>query len=385
VLSKVEAWPTDRVQIGLQVLLLEDAGYQVPEAILYYASEKRRVALPVDQALRDEALAVLEQAKMASQGPRPEPLVHDSRCLRCSLQPICLPDELVQQKTAESSRELTPRKLWPPRDDAIHVVAQTQGAKVTVSGLSLKIKDREGKTIRELPMSNVDSLALLGSVQVTTQALQALSDAGIPVGFLSAAGRMVTMMDPLDSVSAKVRVAQVRAFDDPARILELARALMSAKISNQKVLLARNHPDLPQTVSQGIQEMLERSVTAPDLASLRGIEGQAAALYFGEFGAVFKGEEGKEFQALGRQRRPPPDPVNSCLSFAYAMLTHECTAALRLARLEPSIGAYHVSRPGRPALALDLMEPFRPLIADSVAVSAFNRGELKMGHFNRTA
>ncbi len=100
---------------------------------------------------------------------------------------------------------------------------------------------------------------------------------------------------------------------------------------------------------------------------------------------MIKSDLAAEFDANGRQRRPPPDPVNACLSFAYSMLTHECTAALRTARLEPSIGAYHVSRPGRPALALDLMEPFRPLVADSVAITAFNRGELQPGHFLRTA
>lgn len=100
---------------------------------------------------------------------------------------------------------------------------------------------------------------------------------------------------------------------------------------------------------------------------------------------MFKNPLAGEFDANGRQRRPPPDPINACLSMAYTMLTHECVAALRLARTEPSIGAYHVSRPGRPALALDLMEPFRPLIADSVTLSAFNRGELCEGHFLRTS
>jgi len=99
---------------------------------------------------------------------------------------------------------------------------------------------------------------------------------------------------------------------------------------------------------------------------------------------MIKGELAEEFDAHGRQRRPPPDPINAALSLAYSMLTHECTAALRTARLEPSIGAFHVSRPGRPALALDLMEPFRPLVADSVVITAFNRGELRPGHFLRT-
>src|ERR1051325_6550713 len=97
---------------------------------------------------------------------------------------------------------------------------------------------------------------------------------------------------------------------------------------------------------------------------------------------MFKSPLAQSFDANGRQRRPPPDPINATISFAYTMLTHEAVSALRLARLEPTIGAFH---PGRPALALDLIEPFRPLIADSVAISAFNRGELTEGHFLRTA
>jgi CRISPR-associated protein Cas1 len=100
---------------------------------------------------------------------------------------------------------------------------------------------------------------------------------------------------------------------------------------------------------------------------------------------MFKTPLAAEFDVNGRQRRPPPDPINSVLSFGYTMLTHECVSALRLARLEPSLGAFHTCRPGRPALALDLMEPFRPLIADSVAIASFNRGELTDGHFQRTA
>lgn len=98
---------------------------------------------------------------------------------------------------------------------------------------------------------------------------------------------------------------------------------------------------------------------------------------------MFKTDLAAEFDANGRRRRPPPDPINAALSFAYSMLTHECTAALRTASLEPSIGALHVSRPGRPALALDLMEPFRPLIADSVVVTAFNRSEPQGRSFGR--
>jgi CRISPR-associated protein Cas1 len=161
-----------------------------------------------------------------------------------------------------------------------------------------------------------------------------------------------------------------------------------AKITNQRTLLMRNHAALPARAADDLRACADAAERATTLDELRGHEGNAAAVYFAHFAGMFK--EGlrdlaARFDAHGRQRRPPPDPVNAVLSFGYSMLTHECTAAARLASLEPTIGALHAARPGRPALALDLMEPFRPLIADSVAVSAFNRGELCEGHFLETA
>lgn len=150
-------------------------------------------------------------------------------------------------------------------------------------------------------------------------------------------------------------------------------------------MLLRNHEFLPAKVSDALAQEAKSAAEAALLESLRGHEGQAAAIYFEHFGGMLPDEFAKLFETNGRQRRPAPDPVNACLSFAYSMLTHECTASLRTARLEPSIGAFHVSRPGRPALALDLMEPFRPLIADSLTITAFQKGELKPGHFTQTA
>ncbi|MFQ5701478.1 MAG: CRISPR-associated endonuclease Cas1, partial [Acidobacteriota bacterium] len=291
----------------------------------------------------------------------------------------------TEEAGSSASGELTPRKLWPPRDDGIHVVAQTNGVRVGIRGMGLKMTDKDGVTVKEIPLANVESLSILGYVQITTQALRALADRGVPVAFLSAAGRLVAIVDPLDAVSAEIRRAQIRRLDNPEACLELARALVAAKIANQRTLLMRNHGSLPEPVPGDLAKEIERALHATSLEVLRGHEGQAAALYFGHFAGMFKGPLAAEFDTNGRQRRPPPDPINSCLSLAYTMLTHECVAALRLARLEPTIGGFHVSRPGRPAFALDLMEPFRPLIADSVAISAFNRGELTEGHFMRAA
>ncbi|HPQ16920.1 MAG TPA: CRISPR-associated endonuclease Cas1 [Bryobacteraceae bacterium] len=384
-LSHPEAWPTDRIQVGLQAILLESAGYAVPEAVIYYAGEKLRLRIPVDDALKAEALLTLEKAKQCAEGSRPLPLVNDSRCPRCSLQPICLPDEVNHQRAQSPTDELTPRKIWPPRDDGIHVVAQQEGVKVGVRGMELRVTDKNGSVAKTVPLANLESLSLLGSVQITTQAICALADMNTPIAFLSPAGRLVAMIDPLDSVSAEVRRSQIRKLDRTEACLELARALVSAKIMNQRTLLLRNHDSLPAGVAADLAKEAKNAAQADSVDAVRGHEGQAAAIYFGHFSGMLKGPLSVEFDANGRKRRPPPDPINSCLSLAYSMLTHECVAALRLARLEPSIGGFHVSRPGRPALALDLMEPFRPLIADSVAITCFNRGELTEGHFLRTA
>jgi CRISPR-associated protein Cas1 len=394
-----EPWPTDRVQLGLQVLLLEEAGYTVPEAYLYYAAERLRLRVKVDDALRRDALAELEAAKRTAEGERPPPLVNDPRCPRCSLQPICLPDEINHQRftavtvdgktpVARDEAALTPRKLWPPRDDGIHVVLQREGVRVGVRGQSVRITDKDGAVVRDLPLANVESLAVVGPVQLSTQALAVFAEQEVPVAFLTAAGRLTAMMDPLGPTSAAVRAAQVRVLDRPEKALELARAVTLAKITNQRTLLMRNHADLPTRVAADLQESIACAGRAATMDELRGHEGNAAAIYFRYFAGMFKEgvrEIAARFDANGRQRRPPPDPINSVLSFGYSMLTNECTAACRLASLEPTLAALHATRPGRPAMALDLMEPFRPLIADSVAVSAFNRGELTEGHFLSTA
>jgi CRISPR-associated protein Cas1 len=381
-LSRPEPWPTDRVQVGLQAVLLREASYMVDHAILYYAAERLRLPVTLDGTLETEALATLEAAKACAQGPRPTPLLNDSRCVGCSLQPICLPDEVNLSRAVEDAK---PRKLWPPRAEGIHVVAQRKGGRVSISGATARVIDSSGVVVKEMPLAGMESLSLLGNVQVSTQAIHAFSDRGIPIAFLSGAGRLVAMIDPLDSVSDLVRRSQVKRLEDPEVALELTRALVAAKISNQRTLLLRNHEALPERVSQQLEQEAASALASSAIDQVRGHEGQAAALYFEHFAGMFKGEVSREFDANGRQRRPPPDPINSCLSMAYSMLTHECVAALRTARLEPSIGALHVSRPGRPSLALDLMEPFRPLIADSVAVGAFNRGELGAGHFHRSA
>lgn len=376
-----EWWPTERVQLALQALLLREEGYEVSEGVVYYAATRRRVRQEIGPETIEEALRELAAAqRLAEEGKRPAPLVNDPRCNGCSMQPICLPDEIHHEEAPEEKTRLP----WPPRSEGMVVVVQTQGTKVGVRGGAMRISDREGNKITEMPLAGMESLALIGNVQISTQAIQTLAGMGVPVAFTSAAGRLLAMIDPLDSVSAEVRKAQVLGTVDVNRRGELAAALVAAKIGNQRTLLMRNgKPN--ELEREMLGEAGREAIGTRSLETLRGIEGNAARIYFGAFATMLPVAEGREFDANGRQRRPPPDPVNAVLSMAYTMLGHECVAALRQARLEPTIGVFHVSRPGRPALALDLMEPFRPLIADSVAISLFARGEVSAADFLRTA
>lgn len=379
-----EAWPGDLVQAGLQVILLEKAGYKVPKAVIYYAAEKRRIDVKSDECLKNTALETLAMAQKCALGKRPDPLVNDARCPKCSLQPLCLPDEVNFQN--KKNGELSPRKIWPPRDDGIQVVTQMQGAKIGISGMTLRVSDREGVVAKELPLANVESLTVVGNVQVTTQALHALAEQQIPVSYMSSGGRFISIMEPAWQTSAMVKKAQIEKLNDANAALALAKNLVSAKISNQRTILMRNISDFEELKLNQMAVLIKKSGEAESMDSLRGFEGSAASVYFENFARMIKPEKvSKEFGVNGRQRRPPPDPVNAGISFAYTLLSYECVTALRTAGLEPSIGAYHVSRPGRPALALDLMEPFRPLIADSLIMGLFNRGELVEGHFLRSA
>src|SRR5690606_30094260 len=163
-------------------------------------------------------------------------------CPRCSLQPICLPDEVNHQRatlTIEGESPDPPRRMWPPRDDGIHVVAQREGVRVGIVAQALRLTDRDGQTVRDMPLAAVESLSVGGNVQVSPQALHLRAARGVPVVYMTAAGRTVTVLDPRGPAAAAVRRAQVRRFDDPASCLDLARALTTAKISNQRTLLLR--------------------------------------------------------------------------------------------------------------------------------------------------
>jgi CRISPR-associated protein Cas1 len=181
----------------------------------------------------------------------------------------------------------------------------------------------------------------------------------------------------------ELRRHQYEAATDPQRSLALARRFVRAKIANCRTLLRRNHPELSESLLRDLKADMDKAAEADRMDSLLGIEGTAAHRYFSAFGEMLHaGEDATTtFDFQQRNRRPPRDPVNAMLSFAYALLTREWTAVLQAVGFDPYLGFYHQPRYGRPALALDLMEEFRPLIGDSAVLTAINNGEMKAADF----
>jgi CRISP-associated protein Cas1 len=414
-------WENDAIQLCAQALLVEESmGITVPGGIIYYVGSKARVAVPFDEPLRARTLAAIALVRdLAGRDVPPEPLQPDlrHRCFGCSLAPVCLPEEtlyLIQQPdeavmpatddagTPPSPTTPLPRVI-PKNDDKAVLYLQDPGAHLGRRSDHLVVT-LKGQEVKRVPIVSVRQVVVFGNVQVSTQALQTLVEADVPVVFLSGYGRFIATLMPAPPKNVALRGAQYQAFADPARALTLARAVVAAKIANQRTLLMRSLRSQPRTAggdgdddtetdvpttrgsdepaARDMAEMLARVATAPDPGVLLGLEGQAAAVYFANFGRMLKAKTpGATFDFTTRNRRPPRDPVNSLLSFAYAMLTKDCFSAACTVGFDPYQGFYHSGRHGRPSLALDLVEEFRPVIADSVVLNLINNGMLVNADF----
>lgn len=373
-----DAWEPERVQLCAQGLILRENGFSCDEGVLYFAGSGERVAVTFDDTLVARTLELAEAFRTAAaEGVTPEPLADSPKCPRCSLAPLCLPDE-VRSLTACAGEP--PRRLFPARDDALPLYVSEPRARIGKDGDTLVVRIDDSR-VAEARLAETSSVVLFGSAQISTQAVQSLCERGIPVCYLSSGGWFYGTTHGLPAKNVDLRRSQYRAADDPARCLALARRFVAAKVANQRTLLRRNHPSLSADVLDGLKRDVRQSLKAPALESLLGVEGTAARRYFGEFAGLFKGDGAVEFTLEGRNKRPPKDPVNALLSFGYAVLTREWTTALHLAGLDPYLGFYHQPRHGKPALALDLMEEFRPLVVDSAVVTAVNNGEVGRRHF----
>jgi CRISPR-associated exonuclease Cas4/CRISPR-associated protein Cas1 len=375
------AYEPERVQVCAQGLILEDAGYRVAEGAIWYAGSRERVRVDFDDELRAKTRAAITDLRLAAAAGRlPPPLVDSPKCTRCSLAGICLPDEVTFFQ-----RGLAPRPLNPSADTALPLYVQEPGARVSKSGEVLVVEAEESKT--EVPIGDISELVLHGPISLSTPALSALMREEIPVTYASTGGWVLGHTVSTGHKNVAIRIAQYRAAFDERRRLAFARGVVAAKIKNSRVFLRRNFKTGDEVERDATLEALarlaDRAVFASTEAELLGIEGDAAARYFGLFSAMF-GEAARDFPEFAfdkRTRRPPADPVNAMLSLGYALMTRTWLTTLSAVGFDPYLGFYHRPRFGRPALALDLLEPFRSILADSTVVQVVNNGEVKPDGF----
>jgi len=295
-----------------------------------------------------------------------------------------LPDEVIALQRHEAS----PRPLAVAKEEALPLYVQARGAKVAKKGetIEISVDDNVVQTVRLVDVSQV---VLMGQVYVTTPTLLELMSRDIPVSWHSFGGWFKGHTIGTGHKNVEIRTAQYRTSFDPQACLRIAKGLVIAKIQNQRTLLRRNwkseQPSDP--VIDCFQQDLRTAQRAQNLPELLGAEGLAAARYFGNFAAMLSrtNDDTMQFDFAKRNRRPPTDPVNALLSFAYSSLARTWTMVLSAVGFDPYRGFYHQPRYGRPALALDMMEPFRPLIADSSVIQAINNGEVRPSDFLNVA
>jgi len=379
------AYDPERVQLCVQGLILAEHGYHCDHGFLYFAESRERVRVEFDDELRDLTRNAIDGMRfVAAGGHIPRPLEESPKCPRCSLVGICLPDEVNFFRGAD----LSPRPMAVARDEALPVYVQNHRAKVTKKGETLEIfvADEKVQTVR---LMDTSQLVLYGSVYITSPALHELMKRNIPVTWQSFGGWFMGHTVGTGHKNVELRTAQYRGSFDAALCLRLAKGLVEAKIRNCRTLLRRNWkgPFDPGPLLEDLLGDARRVHKADNLQTLLGIEGGAAARYFGAFKHLIRSNEegGFDFDFHKRNRRPPTDPVNAMLSYAYAILTRSWSVTLAAVGFDPYRGFYHQPRYGRPALALDLMEPFRPLVADSVVIQAINNGEVRPTDFIEVA
>lgn len=374
-----QSWEPERVQLCVQGLLLRDAGYRCDEGVLYFAGARRRVAVPFTEELVARTLEVVEELRdVAARDLPPAPLVDSPKCPRCSLVGICLPDET----NALAARSDRPVRRLVPRDRAPRPLYITeQGAWVSKKGGRVEVrKDKE--TLESVRLLDVSQVCVHGNVQISTQLLRELFAREVPVCWFSYGGWFQGMAVGLPSKHVDLRRRQVALAHQGG--LDVARRMVEGKIRNSRTLLRRNARADVSDILASLRDLAGEARQTTSMGSLLGIEGAAARLYFSGFPAMLRARErmpGLAFSFEGRNRRPPRDPINCLLSYLAMLLVKDLTATTHIVGFDPYLGFFHRPRFGRPALALDLAEEFRPLVAESVVVNLVNNGEVAPSDF----
>ena len=363
-------------QVCAQGLLLRANGYTCTKGIIYYISSKQRIEVSFDDETVEKTLQMIkEMREMAKTDTIPPPLVDSPKCPRCSLVGICLPDETnLLSDSAHHINKDQIRRMYPIRNDAIPVYVQEQGSYVSKSGECIHVKTKD-KVLKKIRLIDISEITVFGNIQVTTQAIRELCNRNIPICYMTYGGWFTGMTTGLSHKNVELRINQHKKYGEKSASMAIAREIVFGKIKNCATMLRRNHKSPPHEKISEIDGFAERARTARQYDTLLGIEGMAARIYFSEFNGMIKSES-MDFNFTGRNRRPPLDPVNAILSFLYAMLTRQATTTVNRVGFDPYLGFLHRPKYGKPALALDIIEEFRPIVADSVCITIINNGEI---------
>lgn len=376
--GKPTAWETDRVQVAAYAMLIEEhTGQRVEEARVRYHRDKVTVRVPIGFSERAQVEDMVSLARsLAARSERPAVTTHERKCVRCSLAPVCLPEE-SRLARAHGTDGPTPVRLYPSDEERRSLHVLTHGARVGRSGDTLVVSELEAGQVRVGPRELSD-LTIHGHGQVTTQALRLCASEEVPVHFVTSSGAYLgSFHGPSGGVQRRIR--QFRGLSDDGLSMALARRLVAAKVEMQlKHLLrgTRKSGDLRERAEAALATMrqaLHACAKASSREELMGQEGLAARAYFAGLATLVVDEVGDAMRPDGRSRRPPQDRFNALLSFGYGLLYKDVQSAILRVGLEPSFGVLHQPRSAAFPLTLDLVELFRVPVVDMAALGAVNR------------
>ncbi|MGB8298153.1 MAG: type I-MYXAN CRISPR-associated endonuclease Cas1 [Polyangia bacterium] len=373
--SGLEPWPSDRVQLAAYAMLLEEAsGEPVAEGRIRYHADNQTVRVTIGDEARAAVRGAIDRARdLAKSTSRPPVTSNEKFCVRCSLAPVCLPEETRTSQDPERAAT----RLFPPDDERIPLHVVGHGTRIGRSGDELLITPLEGPATRE-PINTIRSVVVHGHNTISAQALQMCAEHGVTVHWFTGGGSYLGSFWR-DDPAVQRRIRQFEALRADTIRLRLAQALVKARVESQLrfVLRATQGGDRDALgiadAVDNIRHMLGTVDRATDPAVLLGIEGQAAAAYFSCVPGLISEQADPRMRPRDRNRRPPRDPFNAMLSFGYGLLLREVTQAIRVVGLDGAFGFYHRPRSSAPPLALDLMELFRVPVVDMSVVAAINR------------
>lgn len=385
--NKPEAWQSEKLQIAAYAVLLEErTGEIVQEGRVRYHADNVTVRVPIDDQAR-LALhnAVARARELQSSVMRPPVAVNEKICLKCSLAPVCLPeearlaDEITTENKAETAVVEKPTlRLFPADDDRRILHVLTNGAKVGKKGDRLEVWSPDTEQKIAHPVQEIGQVVVHGFAQITTQALRLCAEREIGVHWISYGGRYLGAYQSGNG-SVQRRIRQYQALTNREFCLQLARRLAEARVRGQLSFLLRacreegRATENVQNSIVSIRKLLSPLSRAENLDSLRGFEGMIGAHYFRALPDLIVPEAGAAMKPAGRNRRPPKDRCNALLSYGYALLLKDIANAIIVVGLDPALGFYHQPRSQAAPLALDLMELFRVPLVDLIVVASINR------------